>query len=349
MRHLPPARYDSSHMTKRENESSSRRFRPSEFMRTRRPYLFSDTEVAQQAQLDRATFEYHLETLTNRKQELDFEHFARKLAEKEICPNLLPQTGPTGGGDSKVDSETYPVSSDIASRWYESDAKGQKGSTERWAFAFSTKKDWRTKAREDIKSIAATKRAYIVAYFITSRFAKDRDRASLEDELRELYGIDVRILDRTWIVEKIFGNRRERLAIETLRLNIPLAPTSKKGPRDTSREAELNELEQQIADPERFRGLDYQLVEDALQAALLARGLEFPRVEVDGRFNRASRLAEERGTRQQQLRCAYNKAWTYFWWYDDFASFNQIYETVEKLAQGTSQASDLELLRKRLV
>ncbi len=337
--------YDSSHMTREKEQPDSRRFRPSEFMRSRRPYLFSDTEVADQAQLDRPTFEYHLETLTNRKQELDFEHFARKLAEKELCPNLLPQTGPTGGGDSKVDSETYPVSSDISNRWYHADGKGREASTERWAFAFSTKKDWKTKVRDDIKSIAGTGRGYAVAYFITSRFAKDKDKASVQDELRKAYGIDVRILDRTWIVEKVFANGRERLAIETLRLSIPLTPTPKKGPRDSSRETELNELERQIADPDRYRGLDYQLVEDSLQAALLARGLERPRVEVDGRFDRASRLAEERGTRQQQLRCAYNKAWTYFWWYDDFASFNQIYGTVEKLAQGTSQTSDLELLQ----
>src|SRR5258705_11385509 len=103
-------------------------------MKARRPYLFSDSEVAEQAHLDRSTFEYHLETLTNRKQELDFEYFARKLAESELCPNLVPQTGPTGGGDAKVDSETYPVSCDISKLWYYADAKVQEGSTERWAF-----------------------------------------------------------------------------------------------------------------------------------------------------------------------------------------------------------------------
>jgi site-specific recombinase XerC len=38
------------------------------------------------------------ETDTSRSQEVKFERFARRLAEREICPNLLPQTGPTGGG-----------------------------------------------------------------------------------------------------------------------------------------------------------------------------------------------------------------------------------------------------------
>jgi len=314
-------------------------------MRSRRPHLFSDTEITEQAQLDRSAFEYHLETLTKRKQELDFEHFARKLAEKELCPNLLPQTGPTGGGDSKVDSETYPVSSDISNRWYYAEAGGRDATTERWAFAFSTKEDWKAKVRSDIKGIAETGRGYSLAYFVTSRFTKDKDRASVQDELRAAYGIDVRILDRTWIVEKVFTNRRQALAIETLRISLPLVPTSRKGPRDTSREAELNELERQIEDSERYPGIEYQLVDDALQAALLARGLELPRVEVEGRFERASRLANERGTSQQQLRCVYNKAWTYFWWYDDLSSFNRVYDSVEKLALSSSQTTDVQLLQ----
>ena len=126
-------------MKKEEQPVKIKDFTPSQFMRSRRPYLFSDSEISEQAILDPSTLEYHLETLTNRKQELDFEHFARKLAEKEICPNILPQTGPTGGGDSKVDSESYPVSPEISDRWYYSDSKGSGAATERWAFAFSTK------------------------------------------------------------------------------------------------------------------------------------------------------------------------------------------------------------------
>ena len=320
-------------------------FRPSEYMKARRPYLFSDTEIEARPTLDRSTFEYCLETLTARKQELDFEHFARRLAEKEVCPNLIPQTGPTGGGDSKVDAETYPVSQEISDLWYYADAKGRDGAMARWAFAFSTKEDWRTKVRSDLKGIAGTGRPYSVVYFVTSRFVKDKARADVQDELRTKYGIEVQILDRTWIVEKVFENRHERLATETLKISVPLDRAPKKGPRDTSREADLNELEAQIEDSDRYDGHGYQLVEDALQAALLARGLGLPRVEIDGRFERASRLAEDRGTKQQQLRSAYNRAWTCFWWYDDFDAFNKAYELVEALAQGSSQIADIELLQ----
>ena len=145
-------------MPKNKGRGQITQLSPSEFMRARHPHLFSDTEIAEQTQLDRSTFEYHLETLTDRKQELDFERFARKLAEKEVCPNLIPQTGPTGGGDSKVDSETYPVSAEISDRWYYANATGREGATQRWAFAFSTKKVWRGKCRSDIASIVDTDR-----------------------------------------------------------------------------------------------------------------------------------------------------------------------------------------------
>ena len=66
-------------MTKQVQRSTGDKFKPSDFMKSRRPNLFSDTELAEQAILDRSILEYHLETLTKRKQELDFEHFARKL------------------------------------------------------------------------------------------------------------------------------------------------------------------------------------------------------------------------------------------------------------------------------
>jgi hypothetical protein len=78
---------------------------------------------------------------------------------------------------------------------------------------------------------------------------------------------------------------------------------------------------------------------------LLARCLERPRVEVEGRFERAIRIAERHGTRQQQLRVAYHKAWTLYWWYDDYLSFIKTYDAVEGLTQGSPQADDTELLK----
>src|SRR3990172_2451693 len=85
------------------------RVSPSKFMRDIRPEYYSDTEERASYVLSASTLECHLESITARNQTHDFEIFCRKLCERTICPNLRPQTGPDGGGDSKADTETYPV------------------------------------------------------------------------------------------------------------------------------------------------------------------------------------------------------------------------------------------------
>lgn len=325
---------------KREDASE---FSPSKFMRARRPEIFSDSRMVGEIHLPREVFEYHLDTLTSRKQETEFEHFCRRLAEKELCPNLLPQTGPTGGGDSKVDAETYPVADVISLRWYEGAARS--ADRERWAFAFSAKKKWRPKIQSDVENIVNTGRGYKLIYFITNQFVRDKVRAAVEDELKDKHGVDVRILDRSWITECIYEHGRLEIAVESLSLTgYGQQQLRVSGPYDTRREAELQELDRQIADPDRYRGVTYQLAEDCLSSALLARGLERPRVEIEGQLLRAERVAEEVGHQQQLLRIAYNRAWTAFWWYDDFAELHRLYDRVEELAVGSPRVDDIELL-----
>ena len=262
----------------------------------------------------------------------------------ELCPNLLPQTGPTGGGDSKVDSETYPVADELSVRWYE--GIGREAAHERWAFAFSAKEDWRSKVQSDVKKIMETGREYKLIYFITNQYVRDKSRAETEDDLSKKYETTTRILDRSWIAKCIFEHARLRIAIEALHIGeLSAASERVTGPNDMERQAELKELEQQIRDPDRYRGVEYQLVEDCLRAAVLARGLELPRVEIDGRFLRAERLAKQHGHSQQRLRIAYTKAWTSFWWFDEFVEFIELYEEAERLAITSNQATDLELLR----
>jgi len=154
----------------RKNPNAERSGQPDPvtYMRSRHPDLYSDSTLTTSAELTQDLLEYRLETLTNRNQEVEFAYFARRLAEKEICPNLRPQTGPTGGGDSKADSETVPVSSEISELWIGSDPKA---GNERWAFAFSAKKDWKTKVASDVRNIATTDRGYTRIYFITNQFA----------------------------------------------------------------------------------------------------------------------------------------------------------------------------------
>jgi len=292
--------------------------------------------------LDRALLEYHLEKLTSRGQEKDFELFARHLAQWEICPNLLPQTGPTGGGDSKVDSETYPVAEGLSLAWFVGNAR--EAASERWAFAFSAKEDWRPKVRSDVEKLAKTGRGYKKAFFVTNQYVPDRARAQVEDELTKAHGLDVRILDRSWILDKVFENRHEGLAIDDLRLQTSVRTTVRKGPRDVEREQALEKVEDRIGKAAQEARFGFSFVDDCLEAAELARELERPRTEVDGRFERAERAADEYGTSHQRLVCAYARAWTSYWWYEDFPVFARHYRKVESLAEGSTNAYEFELL-----
>jgi len=316
------------------------KFRPSEYMRARRPELFSDSKIIEEPLLSREVLEYQLDTLTSRKQEYEFEHFSRRLAEKELCPNLLPQTGPTGGGDSKTDTETYPVADDISLRWYE--GIGRKAAQERWAFAISAIKEWKRKVRSDVDKIVRTERGYRIIYFISNQFIRDKDRATEEDTLSKKHNIRVCILDRNWIMKCIFEHGRQGLAIETLCLTqYEKQSHPSLGPQDTLKQAELQELENNIDDVDRYKGVEYQLAEDCMQAAILARNLERPRVEVDGRFDRAERIAEQVGYRQQKMRIAYIRTWTAFYWYDGINELDKSYGRVEELAIGSEQYEDI--------
>ena len=315
---------------------------PREFMSARHPEDFSDSTEQKQPVLDRSMLEYHLATLTNRNQETVFESFARNLAERTICPNLRPQTGPTGGGDSRVDSETYPVSDLLSLTWYE--GIGREASSERWAFAFSAKKAWRPKAHSDIEKIASRDRGYSKGFFITNQYVPDRTRGDIEDSLSNEYDpLDVRILDLNWILDRIFTENLETLAIRELGLEVSTRTEVEKGPIDVQRERDLDEIEARIkAAPQHHLGLGF--TDDCIDAAILSRGLGYPRTTVEGRFQRAQRVSENHGTPHQRLVSVYQWAWTLFWWYEDFSSFAKLYAEVEGYAKGTENVHDLQLL-----
>ena len=313
-----------------------------EFMRARRPHLFSDTNRENHNKLPKVVFEYHLDTLTNRKQEYEFEHFCRKLAEREICPNLRPPTGPSGGGDSKVDSETYPVSKEIAERWW---IGTPSSGSERWAFAFSAKKDWKSKVRSDVEKVLSTPRNYQLIYFFTNQFVRDKERSELEDTLTQQNSVRVCIIDRSWIVEKVYSGYYLDLAVSTLAIEgVETVQVSQIGPNDSARLLELKQLDNEVLDVTRYKGAKYQLVEDCLRSAILSRGLERPQSETTARFNRAERLAQEVNYQPQQLRVAYNQAWTAFWWNEDIPEFIRFYEIAENLATRIDDSNALGLL-----
>ena len=310
-------------------------------MKARRPERFSDSVGYDAPILDRSQLEYHLSSLTSRSQELQFETFARRLLERTVCPNLLPHTGPTGGGDSKVDTETYPVAETLAMGWYVGD--GNQAATERWAFAFSAKATWKPKLKSDIAKIAATQRGYKKAFFVSSQFISDRARSAMEDVLSKKYGIDVRIFDRNWILDRTFGDHLEQIAINELGLTGAVRHERYKGPLDIGREQDIQQLEERIASALAKMRHSSVLVDDCIEAAKLARSLERPRTEVDGLYLRATRLAKQFGSLHQQLQSIYEHAWISFWWYEDYEQFIVFYIEVEKQATGSRNARELEL------
>jgi hypothetical protein len=315
---------------------------PKEFLKQRRPEKFSDSQVHQRPGLDRSQLEYHLDTLTSRSQENAFEQFAKAISQREVCPNLIPHTGPTGGGDSKVDSETFPVSDAIASGWY--CGIGREASQERWAFAFSAKKDWKAKVKADVRNLASTNRDYKKCFFVTNQFVRDKLRASTEDALSREHGLDVRIFDRTWLLDATFQNDYVQLAIDTLGISTPSASVVVRGPLDVQREQDLSDIEKRIKERLATGSVDIPLIEDCLEAALLSRELERPRTETDGRFDRACRIAQKLKNVRRRVEATYQWAWTTFWWFEDYLRFSSLMGNVSGLATNTNNIHDLQLL-----
>jgi len=312
------------------------------FLKKRRTNEFSDSTVKVQGKLTRELFDFYLNSLTSRSQEKDFEIFCRRIMEIEICPNLLPQTGPTGGGDSKVDSETYPVSEATALTWYH--GIGNAAAKERWAFAISAKKAWRPKCISDIEKIVNTGRGYKEIFFITNQYVSDKKRAELEDLLSNKYGIGVHILDKTWILEKVFTNRHENIAIDTLHLSVELKEEKVVGPLDYSRTQELDKAEKEISNYIAQGNYNLHLVEKAIEAAILSKEMELPLFETKGRFLRAINLANEYGTGVQMKEVSYEWAWGVYWWYNSQDEYKKAYSEYEALVLDSNLFYDVERL-----
>lgn len=302
-------------------------------MRARRPYLFSDTCASVEYALTREVLANHLETITARNEENIFERFARRLAEVEVCPNLRPNTGPSGGGDGKVDTETYPVSPEIAALWYYGEPEA---ASERWAFAISAKREWKGKVRSDVEKVVGTCRGYTRIYFITSRNARAKERADIEEALEKQYGIPVTILDQSWILERVFEHGRVALAVNALGMTGSMQQQAvETGSKGRERIDDLAVLDARISE---YTGSPNDIAEDMLEAALLVRGLERPRAEIDGRFFQARRAAKKARNCVLEFNIVYNWAWTANFWFDDFEELANLYDDAAALIEDLRNA-----------
>lgn len=297
------------------------------------PEQFSDSQVVKKGQLDRAFLDIYLDSLTSRNMERQFEGFCRHIAENEICPNLLPQTGPTGGGDSKVDSETYPVSEYISELWVSGDESGL-ASNERWAFAFSAKREWKPKVKSDVEKISKveeeTHRGYKKIFFMSNQYIPDKQRAEKEDKLRKEYNIDVRILDRTWILDKVFDNQKNiEIAVHSLELSENFLDDVHIGKRDFKRKDRLNTIEERLKDTAIKHSEKVGLVQEAV---ILGRELELSEDQERGLLDRSIRISKKYGNKVDLADAYYDAAWTIYWWYTDLNGYYEYYQEYERIA-----------------
>lgn len=323
------------------NSKEKIKMSPKTFYHSRRPQYFSDSKVIMKNELPREILTYELEKITANQKENEFEGLCRRLAERLICPNLIPQVGPTGGGDGKTDSETHAVSSDISDRWFI--PKSGWENNQKWAFAISAKEKWKDKVKSDVKKIVDTKRGYTKIFFMTNQLISSKKKKDTQDELKAKYKIEITILDKEWILEKVYGNQLIEIVINSLNLTQSYSDKIEKiGPNDSLRKEELEEIEKNINDPKYYEIYDFQIVEDAIRSAILSRELEKPKDEIEGKFERAERFCKKVNLDKQWLKIYYQKAWTFFWWFEDYEMFIENYKLFKTYLKDTNQILDVE-------
>ena len=326
---------------KSHGQMNQRKFpTPSQFYRHQRPEYFSDSKIVSQAVLPREQLDYEISQISVNQKHDNFETLCRRLAEKLISPNLIPQVGPTGGGDGKTDSETYPVSNFISDRWYISDNKWNEN--ENWAFAISAKTDWKPKIKSDVKKIIETNRGYTKIYFFSNQKISSKNKKEIQDQTKLDYNVELIVLDAEWILEKVYSNRLINEVIESLNLSRVYLEEKVIGARDSERISELEELESQINSTNRFFEIDFQLVEDCLESAVLSRMLELPRAEIIGKFERVLKFANKLKNIQIKIRVHYQLAWTLINWYDDYEMFYNEFLIVKQMVQEEPNINNIE-------
>lgn len=311
-------------------------------MKLRHPDEFSDSSDYMNKAIPRPVLESFFLNLTSRNEQDDFESFAFKLAQKEIIPNLKPNTGPAGGGDGKTDAEEFPVSELVAAAFYVGfmDAAKKKST----ALAISAKAKWKQKIRDDAREIASTGRKFDTVYFISSRYIKADQLKSLEKEVKDAYVFEAHILDLSWILDRIYEGKRLELVLDNLKVDPVESSRIVLGPNDSRREIQILNLEEKITNAIKDELVTHGIVEDSIDASELAREQQSPQVEVVGKHDRSIRLADKFGSKMQKFKSRYQYCWTLFWWYEDYTTFKKVYVEAEKYALEAGGIDNLEHL-----
>lgn len=286
-----------------------------ELYRHNRPWKFSDSKVVRKAELTKEVFQYQMDRLSNDMKQDQFENLTRSLALRFVTPNLIPQTGPTGGGDGKTDLETHPVADEIAEKWYVADG-GCRGS-EKWAVAISCKEEWEPKIKSDVAKIVKLNRDFTKILFFSNRLIKSKDRKDCEDTLKVTYGIPVTIFDHNWFVDRVFEDKCVNIAVKELGLSNDFVEIVDVGPNDLKRQKRLDEIEKIILKRELYDGFDTEYINLLLESAILSRELELAPSTIRNKFVRAEESCKRYGTMPQLYEIIYQQGLTEFYWLEN--------------------------------
>lgn len=292
---------------------------PRDLLKKLHPNQFSDSKIIDKIECPRELLEFHLSKLSEQNKHFDFEEFIRKLLEREVCPNLIEETGPAGGGDGKVDTENYPVAKDIQNFWW----YGLNSDNDKWAFAVSLKKDWKTKCNGDIKKIIDTKRGYTKIFFITNQAIKNDKRLEYQDAKKIETGLEIIVFDKTWILNKALTDKNIDL-LKIINITQPLKEIEI-GPNDLKKQRRMKDVEKKLQEYSTQKVINQDVIDLSIESAVLSRDLEEGETIVVGKFERALRLAEEKGNIVDKRNILYDLAWYYNWWVNSDTNFEKYY------------------------
>lgn len=160
---------------------------------------------------------FALENLSDRNGQHEFEHLCRHFARHRICFNILPATGPVGGGgDQGRDFETFR--SFIYSLG--NDKFAALAEQKKLAFACSLQKDVVKKIRADVKTIMGGSRKPDIIYFFSSRSLAVAARHKVQSWAQKTHRVELDIIDAEALAEQL--SDAEVFWIAARYLNVPL-------------------------------------------------------------------------------------------------------------------------------
>lgn len=158
---------------------------------------------------------------------------------------------------------------------------------------------------------------------MTNQAIKNDKRLEYQYAKKEETGLDIIILDKTWILEKALDNKNLDLLV-IIGITTPIKE-KQTGINDLKKQRRIFDIEKKLQDYSVKEIINKDVIDLAIESAILSRDLEEDEVTVVGKFNRALRMAREKNDIVDERNILYDLAWYYHWWLNDEANFEKYY------------------------